>query len=183
MQLKKSKTQTLNNLFDYTENWYQQYFKQIKEPTIKIDNNQIDKGIPNKDIPKVGNNDGWYSFDGYKIFINKVKLFLEDRLDTKIIPNFNLVYYPKNGYMNWHTNSDNPCTRIYLVRAEENPLSEMRFENRIIKDDPLWSFNVFKIEDKTWHCVNALTPRLSLGFHYQGNKSINKIQELINDKS
>lgn len=179
MELKKSKTNILNNLFDYTENWYQQYFKQIKLSTIKLDNNQIDKGIPNKDIPKVGNNDGWYAFYGYKIFINKVKNYLEQILEAKLTPNMQLIYYPKNGYMNWHTNSDNPCTRIYLVRAEKNPLSEMRFENKIIKDKPLWSFNVFKIEDKTWHCVNALTPRLTLGFHYKGNLTTKQIGEKL----
>lgn len=183
MQLKKSKTNILSNLFDYTENWYQQFFKQIKLPKIKTDNNQIDKGIPNKDIPKVGNNDGWYPFYGYEIFINKVKNYLEQILEAKITPNMQLIYYPKNGYMNWHTNSDNPCTRIYLVRAEENPLSEMRFKNKIIKDKSLWSFNVFKIKDKTWHCVNALTPRLSLGFHYKGNLNIKQIGEKLNDKS
>jgi hypothetical protein len=170
-----------NNNFNILENWYQKFFSQIKIPKIKIDNNQTSNSIPNKDITMSERNDGWFAVYGFEHIIKQVKNFLENRIKETLTPNMQFIYYPKNGYMNWHTNSNNPSTRIYLVRAEENPLSEMRFENKIVKDKPLWSFNVFKIEDKTWHCVNALTPRLSLGFHYQGNKSINKIQELIND--
>ena len=179
METKQLKTQTLNNLLGYAENWYQQFFKQIKLPKIKIDNNQINKGIPNTDIPMSVRNDGWFPLYGFEIFINKFKLFLEQELDTQITPNMQLIYYPKNGYMNWHTNSNNPSTRIYLVRAIENPLSEMEFQDKIIKDRPLWSFNSFKIENKTWHCVNAKTERLSLGFQYKGNKTIQQLEEIL----
>jgi hypothetical protein len=169
-----------NNLYSVLENWYNNVFVKLKFSKIKTDNNLTHQKIPKYNIAKTTINDGHIGLYGWKHIIQQTKTIVEDIIQDQVIPNMQLIYYPKNGYMNWHTNSDNPSTRIYLVKAEQNPLSEMRFENKIIKDNPLWSFNIFKIEDKTWHCVNALTPRLSLGFHYQGNKTIKELKELLN---
>ena len=94
---------------------------------VKVDNNLTSLPIPSQDVIQAEKDDGYMGLYGWKIGIQQTKTILEDMLQNKVIPNMQLIYYPKNGYMNWHTNSNNPSTRIYLVRSTENPKSYMKF--------------------------------------------------------
>lgn len=170
-----------NKLYSVLENWHNNVFVKLKFSNIKIDNNLTHQKIPTHNITRTTINDGHIGLYGWEHIIQQTKNILEHIIQDKVIPNMQLIYYPTNGYMNWHTNSNNPSTRIYLVRASENPSSKIKFKNKIIKDKPFWSFNIFKIKDKTWHCIDAKTERLSLGFHYKGKQSINELTKKINN--
>ena len=156
-------------LFEPLENWYQTVFPNLNLSNVKVDNNLTSLPIPPQDVIQAEKDDGYMGLYGWKIVIQETKAILEDMLQDKVIPNMQLIYYPKNGYMNWHTNSNNPSTRIYIVRSTGNPKSCMKFKDKIIYDKPLWSVNIFDVGKDSWHCVDAKTERLSLGFHYNGN--------------
>lgn len=72
-----------------------------------------------------------------------------------------LFYYPPGGGMGWHTNSNAPGWRIYVVRAEG--LSWMHTPDGRMADRSVHA-NVFKIEEGgCWHAVEAESARWSLG--------------------
>ena len=168
-------TQNLK-LFLPLEEWYENIFSKLKFPKIKLDNNLTHKSIPLYDIPKTTMNDGHVGLYGWEIVIQQTKTILENIIQDVVIPNMQMIYYPNNGYMNWHTNSNNPAKRIYLVRSTDNPKSRMKFKDRIIEDKPMWSVNIFDVKKDTWHCVDAKTERLSLGFQYKGNKTTKELK-------
>lgn len=74
-------------------------------------------------------------------------------------------YYPENGGMGWHTNSDAPGWRAYVVRVPEDARS---FTRTLSGDfhDKFGYANLFRIEGpQSWHCVVAPTERWSIGVH------------------
>jgi len=169
-----------NELYSVLEDWHKTIFPQLNLRNINVDNNLTHEDIPLHDIAKTKVNDGHKGLYGWKHIIQQTKVILEDLIQDVVIPNMQLVYYPPNGYMNWHTNSNNPSTRIYLVRSTDTPESKMKFKDKVIEDKPFWSFNIFEVGKNTWHCIDAKTERLSLGFHYKGNQSISDIEQKLN---
>lgn len=166
-----------HKLFKPLENWYKNIFINLKFSKIKIDNNKTNSAIPSHDIPQTKIDDGHLALYGWKIVIQETRKILEDLIEDVVTPNMQIIYYPSNGYMNWHTNSNNQSIRIYLVRSTMQPESKMKFKNKIIDDKPLWSYNIFKITQDTWHCIDAKTERLSLGFHYKGNQDMHQLKQ------
>ena len=89
-------------------------------------------------------------------------------------PKYYTKYKGYNGYMGWHTNSDTPGDRWYLVYNTEEDSSFFRYidpntNKMITKWEPKgWSINRFRIPDDVnnpfWHCVGSYTNRLSIGF-------------------
>jgi len=84
--------------------------------------------------------------------------------------------YPKGGgYMGWHTNSDAPCTRVYITHVEEGGKSFFRYrddgEYVTSWDSAGWNLRQFEVgsENHLWHCVYAEEPRLSIGFRINRN--------------
>ena len=84
--------------------------------------------------------------------------------------------YEKNQAMEWHTNSDEPCLRMYFAHAPEDKKSFFRYmnHNREVKtsyDRKGWSYRLFNItkEDPLWHCVYSETDRYSIGFRIVDN--------------
>lgn len=86
-------------------------------------------------------------------------------------------WYPQNGYMGWHTNSDSPGKRVYLNYSFEDKKSYFRYldEDGSIKtswDQKGFTMRVFDIgdtHDRLWHCVYSNTNRLSFGFRVYPN--------------
>lgn len=81
------------------------------------------------------------------------------------------IWYPENGFMGWHTNSNNRGHRLYCTYAKENEKSFFRYrdpdtENIVTSYDKKgWNFRVFKICEKPlWHSVYSATDRISLGY-------------------
>ncbi len=83
-------------------------------------------------------------------------------------------WYPRNGYMGWHTNEDSLGYRIYCSYVPEDNKSFFRF--RVPGTDKIvtswekkgWTFRYFEVgkneEDRLWHCIYSNTDRISLGF-------------------
>jgi hypothetical protein len=76
------------------------------------------------------------------------------------------IWYPKNGYMGWHTNGDHPGYRMYASWSNEGGKSFFRYKenDKIITsyDKQGWNYRLFKVP--IWHCVYSDTNRISLGF-------------------
>ena len=75
--------------------------------------------------------------------------------------------------MGWHTNSDHPGDRWYLVYNKDDNSSFFRYIDpetgkMITKWEPKgWSINHFKINNSKnplWHCIYANSDRISIGF-------------------
>ncbi len=84
------------------------------------------------------------------------------------------LYPAVNGFMDWHTNHNDPGDRIYLVWCEEggkscffsSPDGGKTVEEHI--EPAGWSVNVFTLGDATkpfWHAISSGgTNRISFGF-------------------
>tara|TARA_B100001250_G_scaffold108451_1_gene91497 strand:+ start:179 stop:751 length:573 start_codon:yes stop_codon:yes gene_type:complete len=93
----------------------------------------------------------------------------------KMYPNSDIIksgslYYPKGGFMGWHTNSNQPCTRIYVTYASESNKSFFRYcengEEVTDYDDKGITVREFTIPEDGyfWHCVGSDCDRISFGF-------------------
>lgn len=83
------------------------------------------------------------------------------------------IWYPKNGYMGWHTNQESQGYRLYCSYAQETHKSFFRFRDPTTGDivtswdEQGWSFRMFHItkDAPVWHCVYSETNRISLGYN------------------
>ena len=80
-------------------------------------------------------------------------------------------YYPPTGYMGWHTNHDNPSTRLYITYSSEDNKSFFRYyeDGGIVTDYDKKGITVRKFEcpgtkPYLWHCVGSECDRISIGF-------------------
>lgn len=85
------------------------------------------------------------------------------------------VYPKEGGYMGWHTNSDSPCTRVYISHVKDGGKSFFRYrldgEYVTSWDKAGWNMRCFEVtkENPMWHCVYAEEDRLSVGFRINRN--------------
>ena len=84
-------------------------------------------------------------------------------------------WYPKNGYMGWHTNENHSGQgRFYCNYAAENDKAFFRYQpagtDEVVTSWDIngWTFRYFDLGDapetRLWHCVYSNTDRISLGF-------------------
>lgn len=78
-------------------------------------------------------------------------------------------YYPPDGYMGWHTNSDAPFERVYLVYSDTGDSWFMYYDENGFtchKDDPGWNVYQFTTpkDPLFWHAVMSHCNRFSFGF-------------------
>jgi hypothetical protein len=109
-------------------------------------------------------------------------LMMEDELKIKLNPRA-INWYPKKGYLGWHTNADVIGFRYYLTWCENSQDSYFRYRdpetNEIIThwDSQGWQLSKFRVlpdlQNKSkfksgpgvmWHCVGSYTNRVSIGF-------------------
>ena len=91
--------------------------------------------------------------------------------------------YPPTGYMGWHTNHTNPCTRLYITFATEHNKSFFRYRDRKTKeiitdyDDKgitIREFFIPKHKPYFWHCVGSMCNRISFGFRINPENQFTK---------
>jgi hypothetical protein len=81
-------------------------------------------------------------------------------------------FYPPGGFLQWHTNSNDPGFRVYFVFVKEVG-SFFRYAHKgqeiTLPDEPGWNIRAFPISRKAllWHCVYAARDRYSFGFNCQ----------------
>ena len=80
-------------------------------------------------------------------------------------------WYPPGSEMGWHTNSDSPGWRLYLVHAEEPGRSGFRYlhpeSGDVVTDlDREWCARLFLVprDRPFWHAVFSETNRFSFGY-------------------
>lgn len=107
----------------------------------------------------------------------KIIEFLETELDKQLIRPTGNFLYPTGGYMGWHTNSNMPGYRVYLVYSPEMYSSYFKYVDPITKeviedwDDKGWTARLFKVDNHPqrffWHAVHAVhNPRISYGYWF-----------------
>ena len=82
-------------------------------------------------------------------------------------------YYPKNGYMGWHTNRCTPGIRVYFNWADQDARSGLYYyyqgynnTRQTIWDSVGWNVRMFSTDHKFpfWHAVFSNCNRISIGF-------------------
>jgi hypothetical protein len=101
----------------------------------------------------------------------KIQPILQRYFKDNVVRTSGFFHYPETGYMGWHTNSDNPCKRLYITWTKEGNKSFFRYlENDTIitdYDDTGYTVRMFDVtaqEPYMWHCVGSETDRISMGF-------------------
>lgn len=83
-------------------------------------------------------------------------------------------FYPYQGFMGWHTNSNHPGTRIYFSYSDEGNSSFSYYDraaDRVVvsPDNKGWTVRGFEIDPNNllWHAVDCLNEsgRFSFGFN------------------
>jgi len=124
------------------------------------------------------------------------RMFKFDRLNiaekcidplTQIYPTHSIIpsghfYYPPEGFMSWHTNSDISVDHLYITYCDQDDQSYFRYydqkTNQVVTDYDKKGFNVRLFDtpkEKTalfWHCVYSKCNRYSLGFRIKQNLCI-----------
>ena len=123
-------------------------------------------------IPKTTDNTKASTFYGNHDMKRTEEPFIKDVM--KLLGAYectNTMYYAPNSCIDWHTNSDNEGTRIYVLYTNKPGI--FRYRNaqtgEIIDDVDYvgWTQREFKV-DKTnllWHCVYSPSARFAYGFN------------------
>lgn len=77
----------------------------------------------------------------------------------------NSIWYPPDGFMDWHTNSNNPGKRLYVAWSETGDSGMRWFRDGAVVDDPDqpgWNVRIF--DTPQWHMVYAHCWRYSIGW-------------------
>lgn len=87
------------------------------------------------------------------------------------VENTGHFWYPRGGYMGWHTNLRTPGWRCYISFADEPGRSFFRYfdpqQKQVITSwDQAWNIRLFHITPARplWHAVYSETDRISLGY-------------------
>tara|TARA_Y100000593_G_scaffold75007_1_gene138262 strand:- start:10693 stop:11217 length:525 start_codon:yes stop_codon:yes gene_type:complete len=98
--------------------------------------------------------------------------FVQEMVAGRMISPSGYWMYPAcGGYMGWHTNSDAPYERIYMVYSETGE-SWFKYKDPVtgeivsVQDNKGWNLYRFKTpkDELFWHCVYAECNRYSFGF-------------------
>ena len=159
---------------------------------VKLDLNELTR-IKNEhtDLPTariLENNSNRYTYRRHPHQIYKLMTEVSKIMGGFAVPT-GLYYYPPGGACGWHTNSNNPGERYYLVWTKESGKSFFRYydneKDEIVTqyDKKGWALKKFKVCDKNllWHCVGSDTTRISIGFKLNNNHVLNGKLNLYDD--
>ena len=153
----------LINLYAWNKN------EKHKDDGLKYVSEDYLNSIKENDV-QIGNQAYLINFDELKLS-DKLYSFVQEMFPdyTPIVSGH--FYYPKGGYMSWHTNSDKPEKRVYITYVDEPNKSFFRsfVDDEIITDYDLDTITIrdFDVVDKEpyyWHCVYSDCNRYSFGF-------------------
>ncbi len=118
----------------------------------------------------ITSNTNMVSFEGLGV-TQKITPLIQQVFPDKSVKPSGFFHYPPTGYMGWHTNSNYPCSRMYLTWTEEAGKSFFRYKNQgslvTDYDDAGLTVRLFDVtgqEPYLWHCVGSETNRISFGF-------------------
>ena len=123
-------------------------------------------------IPKTSDNNKSSEFYGNHSMNRTKELFIKqitNILDADFCTN--TMYYAPNSCIDWHTNSDTPGKRTYIIFTDKPGIFRYKdpFSNEIIDDMDYvgWTQREFQINKNSliWHCVYSPGVRFAYGFN------------------
>ena len=84
----------------------------------------------------------------------------------------NTLYYSYGSSLNWHTNSDVPGMRTYILYTTKPGIFRYKDPEtgEIVDDEDYvgWTQRTFKVDQEKllWHCVYSPAPRFAYGFNH-----------------
>lgn len=124
-----------------------------------------------KDIPTARDNKFLVKL-GSDVNLSVLELVASVLPDHKcVLPSGHWLYPAEGGFMGWHTNSDAPFERVYLVYSDTGESWFNYYctrEKRVVKVKDEKGWNVYHFETPKdplfWHCVYTECDRYSFGF-------------------
>ncbi|MDH3690311.1 MAG: PqqD family peptide modification chaperone [Gammaproteobacteria bacterium] len=116
-----------------------------------------------------------YDHPKYSVLLARIEAGVREivtDIETTLTVSLCAAYQP-GGRMGWHTNDDNPGRRVYCTWAETDRSNFFRYEdpdNNAINTDwesRGWTIKTFYLPpkpDQLWHCIQANSLRLAIGF-------------------
>jgi len=123
---------------------------------------------PLSDVEVAEENKNIYNFGTAET--QKLTHIVEQLYPGKKVESSGSFLYPETGFMGWHTNSDSPCTRLYITHSDgESFFRYLNEDNEVITDYDdkgitIREFNIPKPPKKLWHCIGSNCNRYSFGF-------------------
>ena len=104
---------------------------------------------------------------------NRIKPIIKSLFPNGIIKTSGFFYYPKTGYMGWHTNYNTPFDRLYVTYSTGVSFFRYYDGEKVVTDYDDCGFTIreFKIRAQKpyfWHCVGSNCDRFSFGFQLMG---------------
>lgn len=123
-----------------------------------------------KDLPTSLHN-SMFSFEGFGLS-EQLLYYVEKAYPEYTVNVSGHFYYPTNGFMGWHTNSDVPCKHLYITVALGEGLSFFKYRDNsgvIVTDYDneginFREFDTTAVEPLFWHCVYSERDRVSFGY-------------------
>ena len=99
----------------------------------------------------------------------RIKPIIKSLFPDKIIKTSGFFYYPKTGYMGWHTNHNTASNTLYLTYSTGISFFRYYEGEKVITDydDHGFTIRTFELRNKKpyfWHCVGSDCDRFSFGF-------------------
>lgn len=145
--------------------------KRILDWEQHLDEDALTKVIDQQgDQPAAGGTGNLFNFGITKT--HKLLYLIEEIYQGRLVNGSGAFYYPRTGYMPWHTNSNSVGTRLYIAWADQDKQSFFRYKKggEIITDWDSKGLNIREFEipelpEQYWHCVGSNCNRYSFGFH------------------
>jgi hypothetical protein len=149
-------------------------YKDVAEIDLDAKDNVSKQSLPDADID-VATNRNLVDLS-YKGLNNKFIHLLQEIYPTYNIINSGLFYYPPTGYMGWHTNSEKPCKRVYIVYSDGKSFFRYKdAQDNIVTDWDKKGVDIKEFDipedDKLWHCIYSEGNRVSIGFRLYDTSS------------
>jgi len=149
-------------------------YKDVAEIDLDAKDNVSKQSLPGADID-VATNRNLVDLS-YKGLNNKFIHLLQEIYPTYNIINSGLFYYPPTGYMGWHTNSEKPCKRVYIVYSDGKSFFRYKdAQDNIVTDWDKKGVDIKEFDipedDKLWHCIYSEGNRVSIGFRLYDTSS------------
>jgi len=149
-------------------------YKDVAEIDLDAKDNVSKQSLPDADID-VATNRNLVDLS-YKGLNNKFIHLLQEIYPTYNIINSGLFYYPSTGYMGWHTNSEKPCKRVYIVYSDGKSFFRYKdAQDNIVTDWDKKGVDIKEFDipedDKLWHCIYSEGNRVSIGFRLYDTSS------------
>lgn len=149
-------------------------YKDVAEIDLDAEGNVSKQSLPNADIDVATNRNLIDLSD--KGLNNKFIHLLQEIYPTYNIINSGLFYYPPTGYMGWHTNSEKPCKRVYIVYSDGKSFFRYKdAQDNIVTDWDKKGVDIKEFDipedDQLWHCIYSKGNRVSIGFRLYDTSS------------